>query len=314
MSNQHSAKNHHHSANCQHHHGASTRIGYAFALNLSFAVIELIGAYFTNSLAILSDAVHDLGDSLSLGIAWWLEKFSQKKSDASHTYGYRRLSVLSAVISSVVIMTGSLFILGHSLTRIFNPEPVQSLGVVGLAVLGVIFNLIGYLKLRGGESLNEKVLKYHLLEDLLGWVVVLIGGIVMHFTGWFWLDPVLALGIAIWIFFHVLKHFKASLNIFLQRWPDGISVEGLSASVLNIDQVVDIHHLHGWSIDGQRHIVTMHVIMSSTFDKSLWPGVKSQIKAVLKDQWNVIEATLEFEWEHEQCADPTHDDTNQNFN
>lgn len=295
---------------CRHdhnRHGASGRIGVAFFVNFVFTLIELLGAYLTNSLAIMSDAIHDLGDSLSLGLAWWLERYSLKRANSDHTYGYRRWSSLSALISSVAIMTTSILIIAHSAERLFRPEPVSSIGVIGLAILGVAFNLIGFFKLRGGATLNEKVLKYHLLEDVLSWVVVLIGGIAVYLTNWYWLDPLLASGIAIWIFRHVWTHFKASLKVFMQRWPEGLPIEQVEFLIKSFWGVKEVHHLHGWSIDGEQHIVTMHIVLKSDFDKNGWPALKIQIKTLLKDKWNVIEATLESEIEDELCLDPSHD-------
>jgi cobalt-zinc-cadmium efflux system protein len=304
------SQHHHHGPLCSHPHdklGASHRIGSAFLLNFTFTIIELIGGYFTNSLAILSDAIHDLGDSLSLGLAWYLERYSQKKANESSTYGYRRWSVLSALLSALTIMLGSIVIIFHAVERFFNSEKISSVGVVGLAMLGVIFNFLGYWKLKGGSSLSEKVLKYHLLEDLLGWLLVLVGGIVIYFTNWFWLDPILALGIAAWIFFHVLKHFISSLKVFMQMWPDGLSLNLVQSTVTELPEVQSVHHVHGWSIDGERHIVTMHVVLAPNFDKKDWPSLKRRIKSTLKEKWNIIEVTLEPETVNEECADPAHE-------
>jgi len=298
-----------HGPHCHHHEklGASGRIGAAFILNFTFTLIELIGAYFTNSLALLSDAIHDMGDSLALGLAWYLERYSQKKANESSTYGYRRWSVLSALLSSFVIMFGSVVIGFQAAQRFFTPERISSVGVIALAILGIVFNFLGYFKLKGGNSLNEKVLKYHLLEDLLGWLVVLVGGILIYFTKWFWLDPILALGIAVWIFLHVLEHFKASLKVLMQMWPDGIPLDLVRSTVADFPGVQSVHHLHGWSIDGERHIVTMHIVLDTNFDKKEWSNLKRQIKSTLKKKWNVIEVTLESEALNEECADPAHD-------
>lgn len=298
---------HHH--NYHHaHEGLDSlgRIRSAFLINLLFTIIELVGGYFTNSLAIVSDAIHDLGDSLSLGLAWVLEKYSLKTANADHTYGYKRWSTLSALMSSIVIMTGSLIVIAHSFERLINPEPVVSVGIVGLAILGVTFNLFAYWKLRGGSSLNEKVLKYHLLEDVLGWGVVLFGGVVIYFTNWTWLDPVLASATAIWIFRHVWIHFKSSLKVFMQMWPEGLPLQEVQSFILSFDGIKGVHHVHGWSIDGEHHIVTMHVVLSSQFDQKVWPSLKAKIKAALKEKWNIIELTLESEVENDFCADPAH--------
>lgn len=302
---------HKHHPGCTHHHpqpsAAGRRIGFAFFLNLGFAMIELVGGLLTNSLAILSDALHDLGDALGLGLAWWFEGYSQKLSDNEHTYGYRRWSVLSALVSAGIIMAGSIFIAGHAVTRLLDPQPVISHWVIALAVLGVVVNIIGYLKLSAGSSLNEKVLKYHLLEDVTGWLVVLVGAIVIYFTGWYWVDPLMALAISGWIFVHVLTHFKESLRVFMQMWPDQLDLGAIKNHIKSFQGVTDVHHLHGWSIDGERHIATMHVVLHTQADRKSWALTKKQIKQELKSKWNIVEVTLESEWADEECVDPTHD-------
>lgn len=298
---------HVHGPHCKQTHqstSASQRLGFVFFLNLVFTFIELIGGLLTNSLAIMSDALHDFGDSIGLGLAWWLEKYSNKDSDETHTYGYRRWSLLSAVISSLIIMIGSVFIIVHAGVRLFDQKVVYTPGVLLLALLGIVVNGIGYWRLTRGSSLNEKVLGYHLLEDLAGWMVVLIGAIVIHFTSWYWVDPLLAIGLAIWIFVHVFGHFKESVKILMQVTP--LDVDLVKQSLLSFTGVVDIHHIHCWSIDGQSHIASVHVVVDSQVSKQDWIETKKKIKQMLVEQWKIVEVTLESEWPDEICHDPHH--------
>jgi len=158
-------------------------ISKAFFLNLSFTVVEIIGGLFTNSLAILSDALHDFGDSISLGLAWYFQRLSKKDRDQNFSYGYGRFSLLGALVNSVILTVGSVFILYKAIPGVLAPEEADSLGMIWLALLGVVVNTLAVATLKKGQSLNEKVVRLHLLEDVFGWVAVLIGAGVMNFTG-----------------------------------------------------------------------------------------------------------------------------------
>ena len=198
--------NHHH-----HSHGSSTEnIAVAFFLNLAFTIIEFIGGFYTNSLAIMSDALHDLGDSLSLGLSWYFQKKSTKRANKKYSYGYKRFSLLGAVINSIVLVIGSVFIIKEAIPRIINPENADAKGMMWLAVLGIIVNGAAVLKLKKGTSINERVVSLHLLEDVLGWVVVLLASIVMQFWDVPVLDPVLSIAIAGFVLFNVYINFKVS--------------------------------------------------------------------------------------------------------
>ena len=198
---------HHH-----HHHNGTENIRVAFWLNLAFTIIEIIGGFLTNSLAILSDALHDLGDSLSLGLAWYFQNLSKKGRDRKFSYGYRRFSLLGAIINSIVLVVGSIFIITEAIPRVMDPQSTNATGMIGLAILGVLVNGAAVLKLKKGHTQNEKVAALHLLEDVLGWVAVLIGSIIIYFTNWFIIDPLLSLGIALFILFNVYKSIKSSMS------------------------------------------------------------------------------------------------------
>lgn len=198
---------HHHHGHHHHHHHSTGNIKVAFFLNLGFAIIEIIGGLFTNSLAILSDALHDLGDSLSLGLAWYFQKYSEKERDQKYTYGYQRFSLLGAYINTIILIIGSIFIIQKSVTRILHPEEVEALGMILLAILGILVNAAAVLKLQKGTSLNEKVVTLHLMEDILGWVVVLLGSILMYFIYLPIIDPILSLGISIYILYNAFKNY-----------------------------------------------------------------------------------------------------------
>lgn len=281
-------------------------MGIAFFLNLSFAVIELVGGFWTNSMAIMSDALHDFGDSLSLGAAWWLEKKSRQKSDAAFTYGYRRLSVMSALVTGIVLTSGSLWIIGHALPRIWNPEPVKTDGMLGLAILGIVVNGAGFLRLSSGDSLNERMLRWHFIEDLSGWVIVLIAATLMHFVDWPWIDPLLAVGLSVWVGWNVIRHLKESLRVFLQVSPVHLAKGEAESWIKAQAGVQGVHHAHVWSLDDQAHIMTAHVVVSATADLAVLHDLKARLKKGLREKFAILEATIEFESAQEDCVDPQH--------
>jgi cobalt-zinc-cadmium efflux system protein len=302
----HQHDHHHHKNNHSNHvHGVTERIGVAFFLNLTFAIIELAGGLLTNSVAVISDAIHDFGDSIALGLAWYLEKKSLRPNDEEYSYGYRRLSTLSAFFTSGLLVAGSAAVIVFAVPRIFNPEPVHTLGMVGLAVLGVIMNGVAALRISKGHSLNEKALMWHLMEDVLGWVLVLVSGIVIYFTGWLWLDGVLAVALALWILSRVLKNFGQSIQVFLQAAPLDLSVEKVQQACRAVSGVLSIHHPHLWSLDGEKHIFTAHILVAPSASLEQLAVIKKSIKHKLSEL-GIMEATLEFEAESEICVDPKH--------
>lgn len=278
----------------------------AFFLNLSFAVIELVGGYLTNSMAIVSDALHDFGDSISLGAAWWLEKKSTQKSDAIFTYGYRRLSVMSALLTGIILTSGSIWIIATSLPRIWNPEPVRADGMLGLAVLGIVVNGAAFFRLSGGNSLNEKMLRWHFIEDVTGWIIVLVGAAVMYFADWPWIDPLMAVGLSVWVGYNVVRNLKESLRVFLQVSPQHLSKGEAEAWIKSQSGVQDVHHAHVWSLDGEAHIMTVHVVVPTSADLGALQELKSRLKKGLREKFAIFEATIEFESAQEDCVDPQH--------
>jgi cobalt-zinc-cadmium efflux system protein len=303
-----SSHHHHkHSANCQHQHvnAAAGRLGFAFFINFIFALIELIGGYLVNSIAVQTDAVHDFGDSIILGIAWYLEKKSIQKSDSSFSYGYRRLSTFSALFAGVILIAGSLYMFIESVQRFNAPVEPNGLGMLALAVLGIAVNGMAYFRMSSGKSLNEKVITWHFLEDLLGWVLVFIGSVLVLFFKLTWVDPLLGIVLSVWIVRNVFKNIKYTTHILLQRAPESFTIEQVHEGILSINGVKQVHHAHVWSLDGEKHIFTAHIVTSLLSLRDL-ESVKRNIKSVLKEKFSIHEATLEFENDQENCDDPEH--------
>lgn len=288
---------HHH----HHGHGQDTKnIKVAFFINLVFTIIEIVGGILTNSVAILSDAIHDLGDSLSLGLAWYFQNYSKRERSSSYSYGYGRFSLLGAIINSIVLVVGSIFILTEAIPRLIAPEQPDTVGMIVLGVLGVLFNGAAVLRLKKGTSINERVVALHLLEDVLGWVAVLIGSVVMHFYDIPIIDPILSLGIAGFILFNVYKNLKETIQIVMQGVPNDADIAKISDTLLSFDEIAEVHDVHIWSMDGQYNVMTAHLVLSSTYDLIALEALKNQIRRQLEDL-NIEHATLEFELKDAHC-------------
>ena len=283
------------------HSHSSEKIGWAFFLNFGFTIIEFIGGWLTNSTAIMADAGHDLGDTLSIGSAWFLNKLGTKSATKEFTYGYRRLSLLGALINGIVLIVGSAWIFYEAVPRLSNPEMPETEGMIALAILGVLVNGFAAYKLHGGKSLNEKVLNWHLLEDVLGWVAVLIVAIVMQFKDWPILDPILSIGFTLFILFNVIRNLLSTAKLFFQASPDNSLLQNVTDKLLELDAVSDLHHLHIWSLDGEHHVATVHVV-SQFESKAEYLELKESVSNALQE-FELSHTTIEIELTSEECRD-----------
>ncbi|MDR0725414.1 MAG: cation diffusion facilitator family transporter [Prevotellaceae bacterium] len=278
----------------------SSNIGIAFFLNLVFSIIEIVGGYFTNSVAILSDALHDLGDSFSLALAWYFQKLSKKKRDSEYSYGYRRFSLLGALINSVVLLIGSIFVIIESVNRLVSPENADAKGMFLLAVFGILINGAAMLKLRKNNSLNERTVSLHLMEDVLGWVAVLVASAVMLFVDIPILDPILSLGIACYILFNIYNNLRDTLRVILQGVPENIDAGELEKSLSNVEGIESVHDLHLWTMDGEYNISSVHIVVETGRNSSGITEIKNQVKQLMK-QFNIQHSTVEIEQGEENC-------------
>ncbi|MFV0471164.1 MAG: cation diffusion facilitator family transporter [Paludibacteraceae bacterium] len=273
----------------------------AFFLNLFFSLVEVVGGIYTNSVSILSDAIHDLGDSISLGMAWYFQKISKKQSNQKYTYGYKRFSILGALITSIVLIVGSVIILSEAIPRIFYPQEPHAKGMIILAVVGILINGAAMLQLKKGNSLNEKVVSLHFLEDVLGWVAVLVGALIMHFFNLPIIDPLLSIIIAIFVLKNVYGNIREISRIILQGTPQSIETENLKLKILKIDdEIQSIHDFHLWTVDGKYNVLTMHIVLKTAKTPKELVELKEKIRYYLTD--NEIEhTTIEFETQDEKC-------------
>lgn len=264
------------------------KIFLAFILNLIFSVIEFIGGIFTGSIAILSDALHDFGDATSIGLSFMLEKKSKKKANDKYTYGYGRFSVLGGLITTVILLLGGIVVIYNSINRLMNPIEIKYNAVIIIAVIGFSVNLISAIFTHGGHSINQKAVNLHMLEDVFGWVIVLIGAIVMRFTNFARLDAILSILVALFIIYNALKNLKEILNIFLLKTPKSLDLSAIKKEVLEIDNVIDLKNVNVLSIDGEKAVLSVKAVV---LEYSL--KVKNQIYLALS-RHDISSATIEL--------------------
>ena len=282
-----------------HHHNKQKNIKAAFLLNLSFTVIEIIGGLWTNSMAILSDAVHDLGDAISLGSAWYLERYADKKPDEKYSFGYARFSLLSALLNSLILVGGSVLVLVRSIPRILNPQEVHPEGMLVFAILGILINGAAVLKMRSGTSLNEKAVSWHLLEDVLGWAVILVGSIILLFFDVPVIDPLLSVFITLYVLFNVVRNIKQILHILMQGVPEKFSIVEIEKELESNTDAVSVHHTHLWSLEGEKMLLSTHVVVPEKMENKDIMKLKESVRSLLYKK-GIEHITIEIEYTEEK--------------
>ena len=267
----------------------------AFLLNLSFSIFEFFGGIITGSVAIISDAVHDIGDAASIGASYFLERKSKKQPDEIYTYGYTRYSVIGSVITTLILLVGSAAVIYNAIIRIINPTEINYNGMIIFAIVGVVVNLAAAFFTREGDSLNQKAVNLHMLEDVLGWIVVLIGAVVMRFTDIRIIDPIMSIGVALFIFINAIRNLKDAVDLFLEKAPENVDIGEIKEHISEIEGVLNVHHIHIWSMDGHNNFATMHIVTNADHHK-----VKDAVREELKEH-GIGHATLELEAEGEHC-------------
>lgn len=291
---------HNHSHNHNHGHGSGKNIAVAFVLNFSFTIIELIGGLLTNSVAILSDALHDFGDSISLALAWYFEKISGHSPNARYSYGYKRFALLGALINATVLLLGSVFVIYASVMRIIEPQYVKVEGMFWLAILGVIINGLAVWRTHKSSGINERMVSLHLLEDVLGWIAVLIASVVMMFVDLPILDPILSVAISVFVLYNVVRNLIATFNVILQGVPSDIKLVELQTKLQELEGVSQVHDFHVWSLDSQYNIASLHAVIPRFTTVDDMARLKREIKSLMLTE-NIEHTTVEFETEDEDC-------------
>ena len=269
----------------------------AFILNFAFSIFEFIGGAITGSVAIISDAVHDIGDAMSIGLSYFLEKKSKKQPDDVYTYGYARYSVIGGVITIFVLIFGSVAVIYNAILRIQNPVEINYDGMIIFAIVGVVVNLLAAYFTREGDSINQKAVNLHMIEDVLGWVLVLLGAIVMKFTDITYIDPAMSIGVAVVILINAIKGLKEVVNLFMERLPAYLRIDEIKEHICALDGVEGVHHIHIWSMDNQNNYATMHVVCSGESKE-----IKRKIREELKEH-GISHITLELEEVGEDCGE-----------
>lgn len=272
-----------HSAGHGHHHDhdmhdqSIAKIRFVFGINLFFAIFEIIFGVLFNSAAILTDAIHDFGDAISIGLAGLLQKVSKKEANQQFSFGYERFSLLGGLITASVLLGGSTFAVINAIPRLFNPQPVNYTGMFWVAIVAIGANVISVWIMQGGKSINEAMLSLHLLEDVLGWVAILIVSICLFFTDWYFLDPLLSIGIALFIFLHAWPIFRQTLRIFLEGVPAELDSDAIRQQIGAINGVQAISHFHLWSIDGRNHALAITIAVTDVQSVNI-----EQLKAAIR--------------------------------
>lgn len=267
----------------------------AFILNLAFSIFEFVGGILTGSVAVLSDALHDVGDAFSIGISYFLERKSKRQPDQTYTYGYARYSVIGGLVTSLILLFGSAMMIIEAIEGLFRPAQINYDGMIVFAVVGVIVNFLAAKVTHNGDSVNQKAVNLHMLEDVLGWAVVLVGAVIMRFTDLAILDPIMSIGVSVFILVNAFKNLKEVLDLFLEKTPRGVDTAEIKTHVNAIDGVEDVHHLHIWSLDGYIHYATMHIVTDRDAHH-----IKDAVRQELREH-GIVHVTLELESTTEHC-------------
>jgi len=289
-----------HPSHTHHHHHANLKL--AFGLNLLFFAIEIFGGIWTGSVAILSDALHDLGDSISIGSALLLEKIATKKRDHLFSYGYRRFSLLAAFLNGAVLIGGAVFMITESVHRFFDPNPVYAPGMILLAVVGLTINGYSAFRVSAGSTMNEKVLTWHLLEDFFGWVAILIAGALLVIYPIPYLDPALSLVFIVFTLWNAIRLFRQTIFLFLQGIPGSVSLETIEREILAIEGVESLHDSHIWSLDGETHVFTVHIVLCDRIENGKIFRIRKEVRELI-ERYGITHTTVELEKGREVCIE-----------
>lgn len=269
----------------------------AFLLNLCFSAFEFFGGIITGSVAVMSDALHDLGDAASIGVSYFLERKSTKDADDSYTFGYGRYSILGAAVTTFILICGSVTVLYKAILRIFEPREVDYNGMIIFAVIGVAVNLLAAFATRKGEGANQRAVNLHMLEDVAGWFAVLVGAVVMHFTSFYAIDSLISVITSLFIIIGAVKNLKGAVGIFLEKVPDDISVKELKKHLCEIQGVADVHHIHVWSVNEENVCITLHVVSDESAAE-----IKGKVRTEL-EHFGIYHCTVEIESTKEKCEE-----------
>ena len=263
----------------------------AFFLNLTYAIVEFIAGGIFGSSAVLADSVHDLGDAIAIGISAFLETISNREEDNQYTLGYKRFSLLGALLTAIILMTGSVLVILENVTKILNPQPVNDEGIFWLGIIAITINVLASLVVGKGKTKNESILSLHFLEDTLGWVAVILMAIILRFTDWYILDPLLSLVISFFILSKALPRFWSTVKIFLDAVPEGINIKQVKSGLERLDNVASLNQLNLWTMDGLEKNAIVHLCLE---DWEQMTETKNQVRQLLEER-GVQNITIEVD-------------------
>ena len=295
MAHDHGSHAHNHAA------GANSKmLAIALGLTTTFLIAELIGSFVFNSLALLSDAAHMFTDSAALAIALAAVKIGQRPADDARTFGYRRFEILAAAFNALLLFGVACYVLVEGIGRFFEPTEVQSTGMLIVAAVGLVVNFIAMKLLSAGkeQSLNIKGAYLEVWADMLGSIGVIVGALVIMLTGWQWVDPLVAIGIGLWVLPRTWILLKHTIQILLEGVPRGIDLADLRAAIAATPGVAGVHDLHVWSLSGDDHSLSTHVELSEGAD---FEAVRTAVARTLHDNYHIEHATIQVE--REACED-----------
>ncbi|KJQ57700.1 cation diffusion facilitator family transporter [Streptococcus cristatus] len=280
---------------------SSKNMTIAFLLNFSFAIIEFIFGLLFHSSAVLADAIHDTGDALAIGLSTLFEKISTKKEDREYTLGYKRYSLLGALLTSVILLVGSTLVIVENVPKLFAPEKVNYDGMLVLGIVAIVVNTAASRVVSHGHSHNESILSLHFLEDILGWLAVVGVSIILRFTDWYFLDPLLSLIIAGFILSKALPKFWENIQIFLDHVPSDVDLSQLYQEIAVLENVRAITQLNVWTTDGLEKYAMLHICLEN-------PNLLAETQAVLRQKllaYGIAKVTIQTDKslkEHQECC------------
>lgn len=271
----------------------------AFLLNLVFSIIEAIGGLLTNSISIISDSLHNLGDSITIGITYFFEKKSKKLPNKEYSYGYLRYTLLGSLIASFILLVGSVIIIYNVVPRLMTPQEVNYDAMIIFGIFGLLINLYAAIKVIRSKEKDKKI-NTHLIEDSVIWLFLLIGSICIKVWNLIIIDPILSLLIAVYILYQVYKYMRNIYNIFMEKVPKNIKVDTIKNDIEENENVDNVHHIHIWSMDGVNNYMTAHIHLNKVLSEQDIINVKNSIKNKLREE-KISHITLEVEYFNEKC-------------
>lgn len=282
-----------------------TNLKWALGLTGSYLIAEVIGGFYFNSLALLSDAAHMMTDVAALVIALVAIRIGSKPADSRRTFGYRRFEILAAAFNAILLFGIAIYVLVEAIKRFSDPETVESAGMMIVATIGLVVNIISMRLLMSGKdkSFNVKGAYLEVWADMIGSVGVIAGGIAIYYTGWTWVDPVVAIGIGLWVLPRTWILLRDTTNVLLEGVPNGIKLDDVRTEIVKLSGVTDVHDLHIWSMSNDDLSCTAHVIITEGSEPA---AVRRQVATLLDEKFNIEHTTVQTEGLGENCADNEH--------